>query len=521
MSVRPSDNLVTHTFGLQARSSAATRSGWSGGCSPGSQQTGEDLAEKPRSEGHQSDADVNNTAVAQGNSSGTQRARQRSSVKRRALGFTPLRRKLQASLITPPPPPARLQNEHLDRSTCHPDQLNQGRDDGTDVPGSLIDYQSPGQFRTPAVARLPAPGQCMEAAAMDSAVPSSDVPTNQPAGTSGMRCLAVRSPQPMQARRQWGVLSLQQQAARPPEPQENSAQQPQPQQRASRGPLAEHIQNDSDFLEVPKLRGFQGAAAKRRSHWPAPVRNGRAGNAVPPTSTRSVEVEVEVAEPLEVSPEAIREGGASHGSREPAAGQPQWRRKQGHSMEPAGHGDKQSNLMSTGLQLALNKAADPADVQDAGPAADAEVTQARGDAGDDEAGSRQQEGPAADSMAASCSHPPAGMSFVPETCLPVLSLPALETVPDTPDTKPLPGARSAAKGMRSSMPAAGQSVGIRAEAQQRLHSVEGNSSHTNEASLGRGSCIGAALQQRDAEGAVPFIRFGRTVLAAVPCTSSR
>ncbi|KAK9915839.1 hypothetical protein WJX75_004919 [Coccomyxa subellipsoidea] len=213
----------------------------------------------------------------------------------------------------------------------------------------------------------------MEAAAMDSAVPSSDVPTNQPAGTSGMRCLAVRSPQPMQARRQWGVLSLQQQAARPPEPQENSAQQPQPQQRASRGPLAEHIQNDSDFLEVPKLRGFQGAAAKRRSHWPAPLRNGRADNAVPPTSTRSVEVEVEVAEPLEVSPEAIREGGASHGSREPAAGQPQWRRKQGHSMEPAGRGDKQSNLMSTGLQLALNKAADPADVQDAGPAADAEM----------------------------------------------------------------------------------------------------------------------------------------------------
>ncbi|EIE25919.1 hypothetical protein COCSUDRAFT_40146 [Coccomyxa subellipsoidea C-169] len=278
------------------------------------------------------------------------------------------------------------------------------------------------------MARLPAPGQCMEqAAALNTAEPSSDVPTHQPAGTSGTRCLAVRSPQPMQARRQWGVLSLQQQAARPPEPQENNEQQPPQPLPTNRAPLAEHSQNDSDFLDVSRSRGFQGAGPKRRSHRAAPLRNGRPGNAVAPSSVRPVEV----AEPLDISPEPIREGDESN---EPAREQPQWRRKQGLSMEPAGRADREANLVSTGLQLALNLAASPSDAQGSG-AAGTEAAQPREDEGEEETGSRQHEAQDADSMNVSTGHPLAGMSFVPETCLPVLSLPPSDTVPDTPDAR--------------------------------------------------------------------------------------
>ncbi len=456
-----------------------------------------------------SNADVNTTALAQSASSDAQQGRLRGSAKRQALGFTPLPRKLQANLMTPSPA-TRPQNEHLNEST-HPNDEKEG----ADGPGSLAGYHSPGQFETPAMARLPAPGQCMEqAAALNTAEPSSDVPTHQPAGTSGMRCLAVRSPQPMQARRQWGVLSLQQQAARPPEPQENSEQQPQQPLPTNRAPLAEHSQNDSDFLDVSRSRGFQGAGPKRRSHRAAPLRNGRPGNAVAPSSVRPVEV----ADPLDISPEASREGDESN---EPAREQPQWRRKQGLSMEPAGRADREANLVSTGLQLALNLAASPSDAQGSG-AAGTEAAQPREDGGEEETGRRQHEAQDADSMNVSTGHPLAGMSFVPETCLPVLSLPPFDTVPDTPDARSLPGFRSAARSMCSSVPAAGHLSSISAQAQQSIHTGEGGGSeHARDAYTSGGQGTAAANKQRGAQWEASFMRFARPVLAAVPCTSTR
>lgn len=364
------------------------------------------------------------------------------------------------------------------------------------------------------MARLPAPGHCMEASALTTAEPSSDVPTNMPAGISGLRCLSVRSPQPMQARRQWGILSLQQQATRQPVPQESNACEQLPQQPTSRAPLGEHCHNDSDFLEPPKVRGFQGP--KRRS-----VRAAPAKKPTPSTLVEAINVQpMEVEEPLDaVLPEAQHtEGGAGHSSQGAPEEQLQWRRKQGLSMEPAKRSSDANNFTSTGLQLRLDTAAlargEFPDLVAAG--ADAaqpiEVTE------NAELESMRPAAEAADSIQipqAMTSHQVhAGTSFVPNTCLPVLSVPAFDTVPDTPDNKSLPCARSA-ECHRSSV------SGIVSKVQQNVDSSGTDQQRDAVRVLECVADSAAIAVQIDDQCSASCLRFGRPVLAAVPSTTGR
>ncbi|BDA44163.1 hypothetical protein COCOBI_05-3470 [Coccomyxa sp. Obi] len=502
---------------VQAMSAALSRHRLSDTCSSGSQQVGGVRAQSVGSEGHQAGSDIEDIETGQNGSADAQPGEQRSSAKRATMGFKSfksVRRRSQTTLMTPPPP---LQPQiDQDHPVLQPDEMNPSTGGGAKVPGAAATaYQSPSEFRTPAVARLPAPGHCMETRALTTAEPSSDVPTNMPAGISGLRCLSVRSPQPVQARRQWGILSLQHQASRQSVPQESHACQQLLQQPTSRAPLAEHCHNDSDFLEAPKVRGFQGLGPKRRSGRAAPARKAASGTLAEAANAQPVEVE----EPLDaVSPEAQHtEAAAGHSSQGVPEEKLQWRRRQGLSMEPAGRSDEAKTFTPTGLQLRLNSAAqapEPPDLLAAGAdtARSMEVTESA------ELRNMHQAAEAAESIQipeAIASHQEhAGTSFVPDTCLPLLSVPAFDTVPDTPDTKSLPCIRPAERQCSS---VSGTSSKVQHKADSKSMDQQGDAVRAMKCAAGSA----AMAAQMDDQCSASCLRFGRPVLAAVPSTSGR
>lgn len=514
------DNLLLFIVCKQETFAAISRHKGPCTSSTESQQGGGDAPSECQAGDPQAGAEMEQTNQAQEKSTSATAGRPRSSVKRSTLGFAPLRRKQQANMITPPPPapPARVQKQQQ-MSLAMSEQSEKRRTGNAELPIPPSNYGSPGNFRTPAAGRLPAPGQCMEAALLHSTMPTPEVPTNMPTGKSNMRCLTVQSPQPMQARRQWGILSLQQQAGGQAAPQEGNArqaQQVQPQHPAhqqqprNRALLAEQSQNDSDFAEAPRSRGFQGAAFKRRTNRAAPVRNSRSSSGIE-------------AKPLDITPEA-RCASAEH-IEKPSGGQPVWRRK-GLAMQPAKITDQQT----TGLQLSLHLAACHADSQGMASSAAPAAQQSAGEAPEEAAGIAQPAAGPGDRLEVSEpleSGGPAGESFVPETCLPALSLPASDAVPDTPDAKAMPSAGSAEDRHSS------------AAAMELLPRIGSGAQHsrgrdTAAADDGLDERIGDAVRTREqpvdtvaaaevaevGEGAL-CIDFGRPVLAAVPSTTSR
>ena len=492
-------------------SAALSRHGLSDTYCSGSQQVGGVSAQSIGSEGHRAQLDSEDSRADQCGSANAQPREQRSSAKRATMGFKPfksLRRRSQ----TTPPPLLGLQNDQQ-HTAWQPNEINQSSGGGAKTSGAAASaYQSPSQFRTPAVARLPAPGHCMETSAMSVAEPSSDIPTNLPAGISGLRCLSVRSPQPVQPRRQWGILSLQQQATRQPAPQENQ-QLPQP--PTCRGPPAENCHNDSDFQEAPRVRGFQGLGPKRRSGRPAPARKLACGTLVEAGNAQPVEVE----EPWDaVSPEAQHaEGAAGHISQGAPEEQLQWRRRHGLSMEPARRSDEAHQFAPTGLQLRLDTAAEAPGIPDL-LAAGADAAQQMEVTGSDELRSMHPGAEAADSsqipqtLASLQVH--AGMSFVPDTCLPILSVPAFDNVPDTPDTKSLPCTKSV-NCQRSSV--SGIGLNVQHKQDDKDMDQQGDANRTVKC-----VAVSAAMApQMDDERNASCLRFGRPVLAAVPSTTGR
>ena len=346
----------------------------------------------------------------------------RIATKRSALGFTPLPRShkkkgapnLAATQATQSP--QHEQNYHSSGPTpcCH----------------------SPSSFRTPAVAKLPAPGHAFEAAPLAAPQPTSDIPTHVPAGDAMRRCLAVCSPQPAQPR-PWGVLSLQQQAVQDAAPAAEREQR-------EKQPPAEDSQVDSDFCEPNRPRGFQGGRSRKRQSRNA----GYAGSKIGAQNHRSIDkcsnakrhataVQTYQKSPenkdpqLEHSTAAERGTACNQGSSKDSP--PEWRRKQspGKQLQEAdGANPVQPPLRVHALPEQTVRVPLIDQAKDGGEQQDIEPPPEQQQQPSEQAASDRERCHTLDDGSGPAMAP---MSYVPETC-PAGSLPAFDSVPDTPDT---------------------------------------------------------------------------------------